>query len=260
MKHLTILITAALAWGTLPFALAAGWDELPSSASSIKESAAGIALPAPAPERALPLICVDPGHPNSFSAGTTMINGTNEARINWQVSVRLERILKEKGFEVLMTRSSETQSVENKDRALLCNAASLAVHLHCESTPGSGFALYYPDRQGTYDYKDDPDNGFKGPSRQVMTDSLVLAQAMQTSMRTGLAGSLADLGVKGDSRTQVGESQGALTFSIFSKIPTLTIEMVVLTNKRDAAFIKSVEGQEKMAQAIAAGIQLHQAR
>ena len=64
-------------------------------------------------------------------------------------------------------------------------------------------------------------------------------------------------GVRGDSRTQVGANQGALTFSIFSKIPTITIEMAVLTNPRDARFIKSEEGQEKTAQAIAAGILLY---
>jgi len=256
MNHLALLITAALAWG-FPLPATAGWDELPASVSGVKSASGPDAPATPSPERALPLICVDPGHPNSFSAGTDMVNGTNEARINWQVSVRLERILKEKGFEVIMTRHSETQSVENKDRGLICNAAVLAVHLHCESTPGSGFALYYPDREGTFEYKDDPDNGFKGPSSQVITDSLVFAQAMERSMKAGLAGSLADLGVKGDSRTLVGESQGALTFSIFSKIPTLTIEMAVLTNKRDAAFIRSEAGQEKMADAIASGILLY---
>ena len=64
--------------------------------------------------------------------------------------------------------------------------------------------------------------------------------------------------MRGDSKTQVGSNQGALTFSIFSKIPTITIEMAVLTNKHDAAFIKSDAGQEKMAQALAAGILLYQ--
>ena len=215
-----------------------------------------VEVPAPAPESARTLVCVDPGHPNSFNPATDLVNGTNEARINWQVGLRLERVLKEAGYDVIMTRHSETESVENKDRARICNiGAALAVHLHCESTPGTGFALYYPDRQGVYDFKNDPENGFKGPAAGVIAASKPLAETLAAGMRDGLAGTLKQKGVYGDSRTAVGSRQGALTCSIFSRIPTVTIEMAVLTSKSDAAFIKSEAGQEKMAAAIAAGIQ-----
>lgn len=251
-----LLLLCLLAPALPGLAAAAALDDLPF--------ADGTAAPlpaAPAPERARTLVCVDPGHPNSFNPADDIVNGTTEARVNWQVGVRLERVLKEAGYDVVMTRNSETHSVENKDRARLCNAAgaALVVHLHCESTPGTGFALYYPDREGVHDYKNDPENGFRGPSAQVRDGSRGLAAQMQAGMRAGLAGVLADKGVFGDSRTAVGSRQGALTYSIFSEIPTLTIEMVVLTNKKDAAFIKAAEGQEKMAAAIAAGIKLYKA-
>lgn len=259
MKHLAYILTAVLAWGTVPGARAADWQSLPASASEIKHMVASLPMPDAAPsERGRRLICVDPGHPNSYNSATNTINGTNENHINWAVALKLRSILQEKGFEVAMTKNAELQSVENKERALICNnsGAALAVHLHCETTPGSGFALYYPDREGTFNYNNDPDIGFKGPTAQVIAGSQLLAQAVQTGMRAKLAGSLNDLGIKGDSHTQVGASQGALTFSIFSQIPTLTIEMVVLTDKHDAAFIKSEAGQQKMAQAIASGIAL----
>ena len=80
-------------------------------------------------------------------------------------------------------------------------------------------------------------------------------KTLAAGMRDGLAGTLKQKGVYGDSRTAVGSRQGALTCSIFSRIPTVTIEMAVLTSKSDVAFIKSEAGQEKMAAAIAAGIQ-----
>jgi N-acetylmuramoyl-L-alanine amidase len=60
--------------------------------------------------------------------------------------------------------------------------------------------------------------------------------------------------VRGDSRTAVGEKQGALTGSVFSEVPVVLIEMVTLSNKHDAAFIKDAAGQSLMAQAIASGI------
>lgn len=256
MAHRTILILAVLALGIAPRAQAAAIDDLPGAA----ELSAPLP-PAPAAERARTRICVDPGHPNTFNSATNMVNGTNENRINWQVGQRLERVLRENGYEVVLTRNGELHSVENKDRARICNAAgaALVVHLHCESTPGTGFALYYPDRQGIYDYKNDPENGFRGPSAQVRTDSRALADSVFSGMRGELAGTLAAQGVYGDSRTAVGSNQGALTFSIFSEIPTLTIEMAVLTNKKDAAYIKSAAGQEQMARAIAAGIRLYRA-
>jgi N-acetylmuramoyl-L-alanine amidase len=254
MNHFAYILAALLAIGTLPSAQAADWEELALPISNTRE----VPEPAPVPARPRPVICVDPGHPNTFNAATDMVNGTNENRINWQVAQRLERILKEKGYDVAMTRNAELHYVENKDRGLFCSAsgAVLAVHLHCESTPGSGFALYYPDRVGTYNYKDDPDNGFKGPSAQVISQSKITAALIQNGMKDALAGVLPDRGLYGDSRTAVGSTQGALTFSIFSKIPTVTIEMVVLTNKKDAALIKSEAGQEKMAAAIASGIHL----
>jgi N-acetylmuramoyl-L-alanine amidase len=61
-------------------------------------------------------------------------------------------------------------------------------------------------------------------------------------------------GVLGDSRTAIGARQGALTGSIFSRVPVVTVEMAVLTDAGDARFIASPSGQRRMAHAIAAGI------
>lgn len=228
--------------------------------------APGISAPAaPEPPRSAAepaLICVDPGHPNSFNSGLAAVNGTNETRVNWQVARRLVRLLEEAGYRAALTRGAELTYVENKDRARFCNAggAALAVHLHCDAVPGaSGFALYYPDRQGVYDFRDDPENGFRGPKRPVLDASRELAAAVNRGMAASLQGALADRGVFGDSRSAVGSRQGALTYSIFSEIPTLTVEMVVLTTRKDADFIKADAGQEKMAAAIAAGIRLYRA-
>jgi N-acetylmuramoyl-L-alanine amidase len=66
---------------------------------------------------------------------------------------------------------------------------------------------------------------------------------------------LTDRGVLGDSQTLVGSRQGALTGSVFSQVPVVLIEMVVLSDSNDAAFIKGDDGAERMARAIAAGVQ-----
>lgn len=121
------------------------------------------------------------------------------------------------------------------------------IRLHCDATADSGYALYYSDRQGTKD-------GVTGPAPEVMQRSQQAAEIIHAEMATWLNGVLKDGGVRGDSKTLIGSKQGALTGSIFSQVPVVTIEMVVLNNKSDAEFIKSKTGQQKMAQALTAGV------
>ena len=74
-------------------------------------------------------------------------------------------------------------------------------------------------------------------------------------MAEGLGEALRDNGVRTDYQTKVGREQGgALTGSIFSEVPVVTIEMVVLSNPDDAEFIKTEEGQRRMAESIADGV------
>lgn len=197
-----------------------------------------------------PVICIDPGHPSEVNSGFTRQNGTTETHIDWLVAERLQRLLTAKGYRVVMTKSAERQMVRNVDRAMAANRAraALMVRLHCDSSKESGFALYYPDRQGTA-------HGKTGPTPEVMARSRTAADVMVRPMAAALSGALKSGGVRGDSQTAVGGRQGALTGSIFSDVPVVTIEMVVLSNRRDAAFIKSEAGRQQMAEAIAAGIE-----
>ena len=196
-----------------------------------------------------PIVCIDPGHPSEVNPGYTVQNGTNETHIDWVVARKLEKLLREKGFQVVMTKSSEKQLVRNKERALIANRANadIMVRLHCDSSTSRGFALYYPDRTGTKE-------GVTGPSAEIRARSRQAAQTIAAEMDRTLAGQVRFDGVKGDSKTYIGGKQGVLTGSIFSHVPVVTIEMVVLSNKGDAQFIKSAEGQDKMAQGLANGI------
>ncbi len=195
------------------------------------------------------VVCIDPGHPSEINSGYTAQNGTNETHIDWVVAQKLERLLLDKGFRVVMTKSREKEIVRNRDRALVANRcnASIMVRLHCDTGTSRGFAVYYPDRKGTVDGLTGPSLDVRGRSRQAAED---LAGAMQKELGSRLHFN----GVKGDSQTHVGLRQGALTGSVYSRVPVVTIEMGVLSQKSDARFIKSSEGQDRMAQAISAGI------
>lgn len=198
------------------------------------------------------VVCIDPGHPSEINSGYTVQNGTTETHVDWVVAKRLERLLQDKGFRVVLTKSSERQHVRNKVRALIANRAGAAmmVRLHCDSSASHGFAVYYPDRAGTHE-------GVTGPGPQVRAQSKLAAEDVAAEMERHLAGRVRNEGVKGDSQTLIGGKQGALTGSIFSKVPVITIEMVVLSNRADAEFIKTPSGEQQMASAIAAGIARH---
>jgi N-acetylmuramoyl-L-alanine amidase len=206
---------------------------------------------APVPRQAdrQPIIAIDPGHPSETSSGAEVQNGTTEVHSAWEVALRLEKLLRERGYSVVMTKSSEMQMVRNVVRAGVGNRAkaALMVRLHCDASTDSGFALYYPDRQGTAE-------GKTGPSLDVIRWSAAAAESLHAGMAPVLLGQLKDGGVRGDSKTFVGSRQGALTGSIFSEIPVVLIEMVTLSNARDAEFIKGEAGRSLMARAIADGI------
>jgi N-acetylmuramoyl-L-alanine amidase len=203
------------------------------------------------PESGRTVVCIDPGHPSEVASGQNVQNGTSEAHVDWVVAAKLREALEARGYEVVLTKSSEEELVRNKERALVANRAraALMIRLHCDASSARGFAVYYPDRQGK------AKDGSVGPAPAVIEGSRRAAEAVHAGLVEGLDGALQDNGVRTDYQTKVGREQGgALTGSIFSEVPVVTIEMVTLSDPGDAEFIKTEEGQRRMAEAIADGV------
>lgn len=199
------------------------------------------------------VVCVDPGHSSETSRGTESRDGKlTELHVNWVVAQRLIILLQTDGATVVSTKMRESQVVTNRRRAEIANAAhaNVFLRLHCDAGEQSGLATYYPDRMGMR-------FGVTGPSKAVMTASHQAAEVFQPAVIAALHGALRDAGIKGDSQTGVGSKQGALTGSIFSHVPALTVEMCVLTNAHDYKFIHTAAGQEQMAQALLAGVEAY---
>jgi N-acetylmuramoyl-L-alanine amidase len=235
---------------------------LGAAAAQVRKSKRTSAPPKPAPkvaeaaeanvpESGRTVVCIDPGHPSEVASGQNIQNGTSEAHVDWVVATKLREELEARGYEVVLTKSSEGELVRNRDRALIANRAraALMIRLHCDASAERGFAVYYPDRPGR------ARDGTVGPGRDVIRESRRAAEALHAGLAEGLRGVLVDNGVRTDYQTKVGREQGgALTGSIFSEVPVVTIEMVVLSDPQDAEFIKTEEGQRRMAHAIADGV------
>jgi len=197
-----------------------------------------------------PVICIDPGHPSETNSARIMQNGTNELTMNWEVALKLASVLEKRyGVKTVMTKKSRDQFVRNHTRAIIGNEseADLTIHLHCDCGPSRGFTIYYPNRKGKLE-------GKEGPPPHVIRDSHKAAYELHDGMCAVLLGHLHDRGIKGDDNTRIGRVKGTLTVSAYSEVPTLTVEMVFLSSRHDAVFIKSEAGQEMMAQALAKGI------
>ena len=196
-----------------------------------------------------PVVCIDPGHPSETNSARHWVHGTNELEMNWRMANRLRDALKTQGIEVVLTKKSRDEFVRNRLRALVANnaQADLTVHLHCDAGPGRGYTIYFPNRQGTLE-------GKTGPSDAIIDESRRAAWLLHAGMVSRLQSLIHDRGIKGDSMTKIGRSRGTLTVSAFSEVPTVTVEMVFLTNRRDAEFIKSQHGQARMTDALAAGV------
>jgi N-acetylmuramoyl-L-alanine amidase len=203
----------------------------------------------------LPVICIDPGHPSEVNRATNVQNGLKEVEVVYDVAMKLKAQLEdpeEPIARVVMTRnfrSGTGKIVTNRKRAEIANeaGAALLVRLHCDSGKDSGYAIYYPNRVGK------AKDGKTGPSKEVIAESGKAAKAFHAGMAEAITG-IKDNGVMGDSSTYIGGKQGALTGSIYSKVPTLTIEMVFLSNAEDAKIIGSEDGQNMMAGALKFGV------
>lgn len=161
------------------------------------------------------------------------------------VKERLEKM----GAKVVLTKSSENELVRNKRRAEIANEAKadFMLRLHCDAANNRGFASYYPTQQGTV-------LGTKGPSKELIAQIKPMAERFHMEFAAKLKGKLSDNGLKSDLKTAIGGKQGALSGSIFSKVPVVLVEMVVLTNPKDEAFIASSKGRSAMADALTAGV------
>jgi len=170
--------------------------------------------------------------------------------VAWREALLVRNRLERDGMTVVLTKSRINELVRNRQRAETANraGAALLVRLHCDAQGGSGAATYYPSRTGT-------SGGVRGPSPAVLADSRRMARLFHHAMVRRLAPALRDRGLHTDASTQVGSQQGALTGSIFSQVPVLLVEMCVLTNPHDEAFVSSSEGAARLAEAITAGIE-----
>lgn len=91
------------------------------------------------PENPRPVIMIDAGHSGSTDPGAIAIDGSRESDYNYDTAVSLNKILNDRGYETIMTRTGRDQSYSNNTRIDVANKsnADLYISIHCNSDEGS---------------------------------------------------------------------------------------------------------------------------
>jgi len=169
-------------------------------------------------------IVIDAGH-GGRDPGATSVLGDYEKTINLKVAKKVAALLTERGFKVKMTRTSD-RFIELEDRAYIANRlrADLFVSIHSDSFPKSsrrGYTMYVA----------------KTASRSSFRAAASIARSMS---RTGLH--------------SFGTQTANYKVLIGTRGPAVLVEMGYLTNRREAALLRSPSFQTRLAEAIADGI------
>ena len=184
----------------------------------------------PLPERTRPTlarayrIVVDPGH-GGKDPGTTSRIGLREKTITLPVAKDLARLLKEDGFDVIMTRQSDV-FIELDERAAIANrfSADLFVSIHADACPDPfmrGFTVY--------------------TCRDPSAGSLGVATAVDEALH---GASLEGLGIR----------QANYRVLVLTQCPAILVELGYLSNGLDAEMLADRANQARLARSIADGI------
>jgi len=178
----------------------------------------------PVPRRMSGTVVIDAGH-GGKDPGATSILGFYEKHVNLSVALQVARLLEQRGLRVKMTRTSD-YFVELEERAAIANRlnADLFVSIHSDSFPKStrrGFTVYI--------------------ARSASSSSRRAASAIVRSMSgTGLN----SFGVQTADYHVLTGTRG----------PAVLVELGQLSNRSEAALLRSSSFQSRLAQTVADGI------
>jgi N-acetylmuramoyl-L-alanine amidase len=214
------------------------------------------------------VIVIDAGH-GGKDVGAIGINGVREKDINLGVALKLGKLIETnmKNVKVVYTRSNDT-FVELYKRGKIANekGGKLFISIHCNSTPqrptnASGFEVYLlrPGRtqeaiqiasreNGVIQYEDNPKRYEKLTDENFILVSMAHSSYMKYSEKfSDLLDKQFGNNLNYGSR---GIKQAGFYVLVGASMPSVLIETGFLTNRKDAAYLNSDNGQSKIAESI----------
>lgn len=200
------------------------------------------------------VIVIDPGHANRsnlekepLSPGSSemkikdgggaqgVATRVPEYKIAMSVSVKLKALLEARGYTVVMTKTQDSQSLGNVERAEIWNKsnAALAIRIHADSSEsssvkGASMLVPAPINEGT---------------KAIYSASKKYGQTVLNTL-------VSQVGMQNRGVTEHNDMTG---FN-WSKVPVILVEMGFLSNPDEDKLLASEPYQDKVAKALADGI------
>jgi N-acetylmuramoyl-L-alanine amidase len=176
------------------------------------------------------------------TTGTNTNAGYSEHAFNWDLSLRIRRILQAQGIRVVLTRPNDSGVGPCVDeRAAIGNHPNVAavVSIHADGAPSSGHGFHVNQDSRRPD----------GAAAAVARQSITLGQAIHAALvrSSGLVPS-----------TYIGQSgyyyRSDLAGLNLARRPATFLELGNMRNAGDAALQSSASGRARIARAVANGI------
>jgi len=218
------------------------------------------------------VIVIDAGH-GGKDYGAIGVNNTVEKDINLAVALKVGKLVNEnlKGVKVVYTRNDD-RFVELYKRGKIANEneGKLFISIHCNAAPKkkrdpNGFEVYLlrPGRteeaisiaereNKVIEYEEDPKR------YQKLTDENFILVSMAHSSSMKYSEKFADMVHRqfqqNISLAPRGVKQAGFYVLVGASMPSVLIETGYVSNPRDAEFLKSVQGQQQLAQSIVSAV------
>jgi N-acetylmuramoyl-L-alanine amidase len=262
---------------------AAPASDIPASVE-VEPVAEAPAAPAPAPPAAnasgrfslsrqlglgVSRIVIDPGHGGHDPGAKT--KGLTEANLVLDVALRLEQLLlKQDGFDVVLTRRVDT-FVPLEERTAIANreGADLFLSIHANASARSsarGIETYFLNLAANPEAEvvAARENAASSRSMRQLPD-IVRAIALNNKIRESrdfasmIQSSLAGQMQKTDRNVRnLGVKQAPFMVLLGATMPSVLAEISFITNRQDAALLKTEKHRQRIAEALYAGVVRYQ--
>jgi len=219
----------------------------------------------PAGLRRVQTIIVDPGHGGS-DPGATGIAGLREKDVNLEIGRLVASRLEARGFDVVLTRDGDqTRSLEERTAIAESAAGDVFVSIHANSAPRAsarGIETYTLDRNHERHSLDVAarENGIPAAKLDPLQRALAALQVDEVGHHSerlaGLVHTNVIRGARGHDRSlpDLGVKKGPFYVLFMSSMSSLLVETGFVTNRSDAALLRSAPYQRLLADRIAEGI------
>lgn len=218
-------------------------------------------LPVPAEHHRVRRIVIDPGHGGKDS-GAVGARGTMEKAINLEMAEELAEILRQKDYEVLLTRTDDT-FVPLEERARMANRfkADLFISLHCNASLSShlkGFEVYFLSEKASDPHADavarSENASLALEEKPVSSGVRHLLRSLAKNVyinESSECGTLIDRHVARQmSQPHLGVKQAKFYVLRGAEMPALLIESAFLSNPSEEKLLKSSRYRRQLMTAV----------